>query len=87
MKKTTLSTILILMASLLAYAQKEPQKGIIYLKGNQQIPFVTIREAPNQYHFTYFDAENEEMKSSILVRLVDSVRFTNAMLFQGYLPR
>jgi hypothetical protein len=58
---------------LLLLAGKANAQYIIYIKGENKIEAIKVKEMPEQYSFTYLSASLKKEKSSILKTLVDSV--------------
>lgn len=49
------------------------QTGTLFIKANQTIHFLKLKEMETEYRFTFFNSTNQKTKSSILKFLVDSV--------------
>jgi hypothetical protein len=70
MKRFIISIVLV-VSFFSAFAQADT----IFVKGNQQILCSKIKEATDQYNFTYLNAENTKAKGSIFKYLVDSIKY------------
>lgn len=72
-----MKTIYCIIITSFFFLQSNAQFDTLFLKGGQTLIVKIIKEANDQYHFTFADENTQTVKSSLLKVLIDSVHFTN----------